>query len=41
LVRCRSEQQEIRRRLGQRVAQLETGNLFGAAAEPVGFVYDD
>jgi hypothetical protein len=41
LVRRRREQQEIRRGLGQGVAELETGNLLGAPAEPVGFVDDD
>ena len=41
LVRCRRKQQQIGRRLRQRVAQLEPGDLFRAAANPMGFVDDD
>src|SRR5580704_12495942 len=37
----RREQQEIRRCLGQGVAELETGNLLGAATQPVGFIDDN
>ena len=41
LVWCRRKQQQIGRRLCQRVAQLEAGYLFRAAANAMGFVDDD
>ena len=41
LVWCRRKQEQIGRRLSQRVAQLEPGYLFRAAANPMGFVDDD
>ena len=38
---CRRKQQQIGRRLRQRVTQLEAGDLLGAAADAVGLVDDD
>ena len=41
LVRRGREQQQVRGGFGQRFAQAVAGDLFGAAAEPVGFVADN
>ena len=41
LVRCGRQQQQVRGGFGQGFAQAVAGDLFGAAAEPVGFVADN
>ena len=41
LMRSGRKKQEIRRGLGESLAQLEAGHLVGAATETVGFVHDD
>ena len=41
LVRCGREQKQVRCGLSQSLAQTIPGDLFGAAAEPVGLVADD